>query len=148
MPRLESITVSHSILSLTCDRNKAVLKAPCSLRLLGAAARLRHHTSTGIGIPPSAPAWHHSLVGSQTLPHHTPDLCQVFYSHFLFQQEGGFVLLLLHCQYEACDTMLYIVNLFDFEKSNTFKGAKIEGEATRLFQLKFTADNVVNFIQL
>lgn len=30
MPRLESITVSHSILSLTCDRNKAVLKAPCS----------------------------------------------------------------------------------------------------------------------
>lgn len=30
MPRLESITVSHSILSLTCDRNKAVLKATCS----------------------------------------------------------------------------------------------------------------------
>lgn len=44
--------------------------------------------------------------------------------------------------------MLYTVNLFDFLKSNTFKGAKIEGEATRLFQLKFTADNVVNFIQL
>lgn len=30
MPRLESITVSHSILSLTCDRNKAVLKATFS----------------------------------------------------------------------------------------------------------------------
>lgn len=30
MPRLESITVSHSILSLTCDRNKAVLKVTCS----------------------------------------------------------------------------------------------------------------------
>ena len=27
MPRLESITVSNSILSLTCDRNKAVQKA-------------------------------------------------------------------------------------------------------------------------
>lgn len=27
MPRLESITVSHSILSLTCDRKKAVQKA-------------------------------------------------------------------------------------------------------------------------
>lgn len=30
MPRLESITVSHSLLSLTCDRNKAVLKATFS----------------------------------------------------------------------------------------------------------------------
>lgn len=58
------------------------------------------------------------------------------------------MLLLLHCRYKACDMMLYTVNLFDFLKSNTFKGAKIEGEATRLFQLKFTADNVVNFIQL
>lgn len=27
MPRLESITVSHSILSLTCDRKNAVQKA-------------------------------------------------------------------------------------------------------------------------
>jgi len=43
MPRLESITVSHSILSLTCDRNKAVLKATSSparaaLQLLAALA--------------------------------------------------------------------------------------------------------------
>lgn len=45
MPRLESITVSHSILSLTCDRNKAVLKATFSaisseLRLLSSQAAL------------------------------------------------------------------------------------------------------------
>lgn len=35
MPRLESITVSHSILSLTCDRNKAVLNAACSAAGMG-----------------------------------------------------------------------------------------------------------------
>lgn len=46
--------------------------------------------------------------------------------------------------------ILYVVNLFDFFffKSNTVKRVKIEGKAGRLFQLKFTADNVVNFIQL
>lgn len=95
MPRLESITVSHSILSLTCDRNKAVLKAPCS----AAAPRGGCSTTRGLGLGslPLAPAWHHGLAGSQTDPHHTPDLSQVFHSHFLFQQEGGVVLLLLRC---------------------------------------------------
>lgn len=117
MPRLESITVSHSILSLTCDRNKAVLKATFSpacavLRLLtvpaaaAAAASLPgsvHHESMRIAPAGSArlrgtyPAQRASLLpNAPSLA--IPAFPRYFYSHFLFQQECGFVLFILHCQ--------------------------------------------------
>lgn len=116
MPRLESITVSHSILSLTCDRNKAMLKATFSpacaaLRLLAvpaaaAAAALpgsAHRESTRI-----APAGSARLRGTcpaqwacllPNIPSSAlPAFSRYFYSHFLFQQECGFALFILHCQ--------------------------------------------------
>lgn len=80
MPRLESITVSHSILSLTCDRNKAVLKATFSpacaaLRLLAVpaavAAAAAAPGSERTGMAPAgcgAPARHSGLLRSQPCP--------------------------------------------------------------------------------
>lgn len=59
-----------------------------------------------------------------------------------------FVLFILRV-YKNCMTRYYVVNFFILKKkSYRFKPPKIESRARRFFQLKFTADNVVNFIQL
>lgn len=73
MPRLESITVSHSILSLTCDRNKAVLQATFSAAC--AARRLLPSGcgSASAGVAPAAPrGWGHRRPGAALLPDTPP----------------------------------------------------------------------------
>lgn len=101
MPRLESITVSHSILSLTCDRNKAVLQATFSAAC--AARRLLPSGcgSAGAGVAPAAPRGRGTaglgLLCSQT-PHRHPRLLPHVLQPSSLEQERAFALFIPHRQ--------------------------------------------------
>lgn len=102
MPRLESITVSQSILSLTCDRNKAVLKAtfslpaprcgssPCRLRRLQRlhAPGDREGSSSSASLRGTCLAHWACLLASMPWSA-LPAFPRYFSSHFLLQQERG-----------------------------------------------------------